>query len=59
MSTLTLGARSVASRCLRPLVRRAALAYIALAEALDSPLVTRDAKLSRSRGHRAKIELLA
>jgi predicted nucleic acid-binding protein len=33
-------------------------AYIALAEALDSPLWTCDAKLSRAHGHRAKIELL-
>jgi predicted nucleic acid-binding protein len=34
-------------------------AYVALAEALDMPLLTCDAKLSRSRGHRAKIVLLA
>jgi predicted nucleic acid-binding protein len=34
-------------------------AYVALAEALDVPLLTCDAKLSRSHGHRAKIELLA
>ncbi|MEA2825510.1 MAG: hypothetical protein QOF03_1992 [Alphaproteobacteria bacterium] len=34
-------------------------AYIALAEALDMPLLTCDAKLSRSHGHRAKIQLLA
>jgi predicted nucleic acid-binding protein len=33
-------------------------AYVALAEALDAPLLTCDAKLSRSHGHRAKIELL-
>ena len=32
--------------------------YIALAEALDVPLLTCDAKLSRSHGHRARIELL-
>jgi predicted nucleic acid-binding protein len=32
-------------------------AYVALAEALDAPLLTCDAKLSRSHGHRAKIEL--
>jgi predicted nucleic acid-binding protein len=32
--------------------------YIALAEALDAPLVTRDAKLARAHGHRARIELL-
>ena len=34
-------------------------AYVALSEALDMPLLTCDAKLSRSHGHRAKIELLA
>jgi predicted nucleic acid-binding protein len=33
-------------------------AYIALAEALDAPLLTCDGKLARSRGHRAMIELL-
>ena len=33
-------------------------AYVALAEALDVPLLTCDARLSRSHGHRAKIELL-
>ncbi len=33
-------------------------AYVALAEALDRPLLTCDAKLSRSHGHCAKIELL-
>ncbi|HEY0106556.1 MAG TPA: type II toxin-antitoxin system VapC family toxin [Rhizomicrobium sp.] len=32
--------------------------YVALAETLDVPLLTCDAKLSRSHGHRAKIELL-
>lgn len=32
--------------------------YIALAEALDAPLVTRDAKLARAHGHRARVELL-
>jgi predicted nucleic acid-binding protein len=32
--------------------------YIALAEALDTPLITCDAKLSRSHGHRARVELL-
>ncbi|HJQ60885.1 MAG TPA: type II toxin-antitoxin system VapC family toxin [Vineibacter sp.] len=31
--------------------------YVALAEALAAPLVTRDAKLARAR-HRAKVELL-
>lgn len=32
-------------------------AYVALAEALDAPLLTCDAKLARSHGHGAKIEL--
>ncbi|HWD23638.1 MAG TPA: type II toxin-antitoxin system VapC family toxin [Burkholderiales bacterium] len=32
--------------------------YIALAEALDAPLVTCDAKLARSHGHSAQIELI-
>jgi predicted nucleic acid-binding protein len=32
--------------------------YIALAEALNAPLMTCDAKLSRSHGHHAKIVLL-
>ena len=31
-------------------------AYIALAEAFDAPLVTTDARLARSSGHRARIE---
>jgi len=34
-------------------------AYVALAEALDAPLVTFDSRLARSSGHRATIELLA
>jgi predicted nucleic acid-binding protein len=33
-------------------------AYVALAEALDAPLLTCDRKLARSRGHRATVELL-
>ena len=33
-------------------------AYVALAEALEAPLVTRDARLARTRGHRARIELI-
>lgn len=33
-------------------------AYIALAEALDAPLLTCDGKLARSHGQRAMIELL-
>jgi predicted nucleic acid-binding protein len=34
-------------------------AYVALAEALDVPLLTADAELARSHGHRAEITLLA
>ena len=33
-------------------------AYVALAEALDAPLLTLDARLARSKGHRARIELV-
>ncbi len=33
-------------------------AYVALAEALDAPLLTCDGRLARSHGHRAVIELL-
>jgi predicted nucleic acid-binding protein len=33
-------------------------AYVALAEALDVPLVTRDAALASATGHRAQIELV-
>ena len=33
-------------------------AYIALAEALDCPMLTRDAKLRNSSGHHARIEVL-
>ena len=33
-------------------------AYIALAEALDAPLLTCDGRLARSHGHRASIELV-
>jgi predicted nucleic acid-binding protein len=32
-------------------------AYLALAEALDAPLLTRDARLASAAGHRARIEL--
>ncbi|HEV8680084.1 MAG TPA: type II toxin-antitoxin system VapC family toxin [Stellaceae bacterium] len=31
--------------------------YVALAEALDAPLITRDRRLAASSGHRARIEL--
>jgi predicted nucleic acid-binding protein len=34
-------------------------AYVALAEALDAPLVTCDARLARAHGHRARIEIVA
>ena len=34
-------------------------AYVSLAEMLDAPLVTCDAKLAHSHGHRARIELIA
>lgn len=34
-------------------------AYVALAEALDVPLVTRDARLGRAGGHRARVEVVA
>lgn len=34
-------------------------AYLALAEALDAPLLTLDARLARAHGHRARVELLA
>jgi predicted nucleic acid-binding protein len=33
-------------------------AYVALAEALDAPLVTRDAALARASGHRARVEII-
>lgn len=33
-------------------------AYVALAEALDAPLVTRDARLAAASGHRATVELV-
>jgi predicted nucleic acid-binding protein len=32
-------------------------AYVALAEALDAPLVTRDARLAAAAGHGARVEL--
>jgi predicted nucleic acid-binding protein len=32
--------------------------YVALAEALDAPLITCDSKLTRSHGHRATVELI-
>lgn len=32
--------------------------YVALAEALGAPLVTRDERLARAHGHRARVELI-
>jgi len=34
-------------------------AYLALAEALDAPLLTTDEKLARSPGHKARVEVVA
>ena len=33
-------------------------AYVVLADALDCPLVTRDARLARTQGHEARIDVL-
>lgn len=33
--------------------------YVALAESLDAPLLTRDARLARSSGHTARIAFIA
>ena len=33
-------------------------AYVALAEALGAPLITRDGRMAAAHGHRAKIELI-
>ena len=33
-------------------------AYVALAEALDAPLVTCDSRVSRAPGHRARVEIV-
>lgn len=33
-------------------------AYIALAEALDAPLITRDQRLAATAGHRARVEVV-
>lgn len=32
--------------------------YVALAEALDATLLTRDSRLARARGHRARVEVV-
>ncbi|MFI5181584.1 MAG: hypothetical protein ACHQPI_09355 [Thermoanaerobaculia bacterium] len=34
-------------------------AYLALAEALDTPLLTADEKLARSPGHKARVEVVS
>lgn len=44
---------------LRANLTAADAAYVALAEALDAPLVTTDATLARAPGHRARIETYA
>ena len=41
----------------REMVRRPMSRYVALAEALDAPLLTCDARLARSHGHRARVEV--
>jgi len=43
---------------LRANVTAADASYVALAELLDAPLVTRDRRLSRSSGHSARIEFI-
>jgi predicted nucleic acid-binding protein len=43
---------------LRATLTAYAAAYVALAEALGAPLVTRDRRLARTRGHRARIDLV-
>ena len=43
---------------LRPNLTAYDASYVALAEALDAPLITRDAALARSSGHRARIEMV-
>jgi predicted nucleic acid-binding protein len=39
-------------------VTAADAAYVALAELLDVPLITRDRRLARSSGHTARIEFI-
>jgi predicted nucleic acid-binding protein len=43
---------------LRANVTTADAAYVALAELLDAPLITRDRRLARSSGHSARIEFI-
>lgn len=43
---------------LRANVKAYDAAYISLAEALDVPLITRDERIARAPGHRARIELI-
>lgn len=56
---LRTGHRPLAARAwqLRHAITAYDALYVALAERLDIPLVTCDAKLARSNGHNAKIEL--
>ena len=46
-------------RALRKNVTAYDAAYLALAEALDAPLLTTDEKLAHSPGHRARVEVVA
>lgn len=43
---------------LRDSITACDFAYVTLTEALEAPLVTCDAKLARSQGHGAEIELV-
>ena len=43
---------------LQPCLTAYDAAYVALAEALDAPLITRDAALARTRDHRARVQLI-
>jgi predicted nucleic acid-binding protein len=43
---------------LRDVVTAYDAAYVALAEALDAPLLTRDRRLAAASGHRARVELV-
>ena len=54
----TTGAFRHRAFALRDNVTAYGAAYVVLAEALDVPLLTRDARLARSTGHDARIELV-
>ena len=58
--TATVIPTSISSRAwkLRENVTAYDAMYVALAEALDAPMVTCDAPLARAPGHRAHIELI-